>query len=100
MEVMTQFFTAQEIRGKVCRHYNVPSSFFLIPDRGKAKETWIRQIYIYCLWRFTRLNSYQIADLIGRNRTIVSTTVKMINNRCQFEDPVRKEVIEIESMFE
>ncbi len=49
---------------------------------------------------FTDLKSHDIADLVQRDRSTVSTTIKAVNTRCLYYPEVRQEVINVENLFE
>lgn len=90
----------EHILKSICKQYGVNHNDIFCETRGDMKTNWVRQLFTYCLWRFTNLNSTQIGEIIGRDRSVVSTTVKAVNTRCLYYPEVRDEVIQIETMFE
>jgi len=96
----TQSLTKDDILQKVSSYFNVNPNEFFTSTRGKERMAFMRQVYTYCLWLFTDMNQKQISVCIYRERSNVSTTIRMIKKRCSVEEDFKNEIIQIEEMFE
>ena len=81
-------------------YFDVNPNEFFTSTRGKERMAFMRQVYTYCLWLFTDMNQKQISVCIYRERSNVSTTIRMIKKRCSVEEDFKNEIIQIEEMFE
>lgn len=98
--VTIQVYTKDEVLQKICYHFGVKPEYFLTKSRKRSEVCFIRQVYTYCLERYTDMNTWEIGDEIKRNRSIVSSTKDCIAKRCSVDREFRDKIIEIESLFE
>jgi chromosomal replication initiation ATPase DnaA len=100
MTTTTQPYHPQTIEDKILSFFDVKREEVFIPNRGKERIATIRQIIVYCLWRYSGLKCFEIGERVNRHYTIIIHSVKTIHNRCSVDQELRNQVIEIEKLFE
>lgn len=93
-------YTKEQVQQKVSAHFKIPPSYFFLPGNSKGPASWFRQVYAYCLWKFTDMRMEDIGQHMNRDHSTVAYAVNTINARCKVEPDIRKEIIEIEGLFE
>lgn len=96
----TENYTKEQVQRKIADHFNMGVQYIFLPTRSKGPAAWFRQVYVYCLWKFTDMSVMEIGKHINRHHSIVTYSVDTINARCKVDKGVRSEIIEIESLFE
>lgn len=92
--------TPETILEKVSDYFGIDPNRIFSKAIREENTVLIRQIYTYCLYRFTDMPQKQIAPIIKKHRSVVCSTVKGINARCTVDRDFRNQIIEIESLFE
>jgi chromosomal replication initiation ATPase DnaA len=86
-----------EIIEKVCSYFGVNVKC----KSAKKEVAFPRMICAYSLFVFTDMKMSHIAKELGyANHSSAYTSVKTIKNLCTYDQQIRSQVIEIESMFE
>ena len=93
-------YTAEEVEQSILNHFGVTREQVHIPTRGKDEICFVRQVIMYCLYRFTEMDKSAISRYMGRNHTQTGHSIKVIYLRCETEPDTRNKIIEVEKMFE
>lgn len=97
---MTLEITSEEILSRICDYFGTTPDHFLTDSRGEESIAFIRQAYTYLLWLYTDLPQSKIGQLTNRHQTSITTTIKLVRDRCLINRDYRKTIIELENMFE
>ena len=100
MTTTTQPYHPQTIEDKILSFFDVKREDVHIPTRGKDEICFVRQVIMYCLYRFTEMDKSAISRYMGRNHTQTGHSIKVIYLRCETEPDTRNKIIEIEKLFE
>lgn len=72
----------------------------LFKDTHQRAIAFPRMVAMYLLWKFTKIKITSIGEMFGRNHSVVSHSVKKVNDLCWGDQKIRKQVIELESKLE
>lgn len=88
---------------RVADHYGVSERQVLRANRSKPQLIWVRRVFVHILWTFTDLTQEQIGIAAGYKAhpdQNAKNAIKRVREKCAESEGVKKEIIEIESLFE
>jgi chromosomal replication initiation ATPase DnaA len=90
---------AAEVTQKVCKYFDI-TTLDILQSQYEPQKVWHRQVHVYMLHLFTDLKHYQIGVASGYTKDAINYAVNAVKNKCLADPKARKQVIEIESLFE
>jgi chromosomal replication initiator protein len=86
-----------QIRGIISGYFGVD---FLVKTR-KREVCYPRQIYMNCLRKFTRMSLTEIGQEAGfADHSTPSHSIKLLKNLSKYDEKVKRQLMEIESMIQ